>query len=169
MAGLPETTTETLIADPEPHLIPTLTLTGATVANHPNALITSFGYLHGPAPDAEITIDVRVHLRDPHSDPRVRELTGHDPAVWTQVLATPGALGLIEGLTTATQALLQGATATGCPLVRVALGCAGGRHRSVVLAEAITERLVLAGWDASALHLDIHQALETRRPPTRED
>jgi RNase adaptor protein for sRNA GlmZ degradation len=152
MAGLPETTTETLIADPEPHLIPTLT--GAPVANHPNALITSFGYLHGPAPDAEITIDVRTHLRDPHSDPRVRELTGHDPLVWTQVLATPGALGLIEGLTTATQALLQGATATGCPLVRVALGCAGGRHRSVVLAEAITERLALAGWAATALHLD---------------
>ena len=163
MAGL----TETLIADPEPHLIPTLT--GVTVANHPSALITSFGYLHGPAPDAEITIDVRTHLRDPHSDPHLRELTGHDPLVRARVLATPGALGLIEGVTTATSALLQGATATGHPLVRVALGCAGGRHRSVVLAEAITERLALAGWAATALHLDIHQALLTHRPPTPED
>jgi RNase adaptor protein for sRNA GlmZ degradation len=165
MAGLPETTTETLIANPEPRL----TATGALVAHHPSALITSFGYLHGPGPDAEITIDVRTHLRDPHSDPHLRQLTGHDPLVRTQVLATPGALGLIEGLTTATSALLQGATATGHHLVRVALGCAGGRHRSVVLAEAITERLALAGWATTALHLDIHQALVTHPTPTPED
>jgi UPF0042 nucleotide-binding protein len=166
MAELPETTTaETLIADPEPRV----TATGALVAHHPSVLITSFGYLHGPGPDAEITVDVRTHLRDPHGDPRLLELTGHDPAVRTRVLVTPGALGLIEGVTAATGALLRGATATGHPLVRVALGCAGGRHRSVVLADAITERLVLAGWDATALHLDIHQALVTHRPPTRED
>jgi UPF0042 nucleotide-binding protein len=160
MAGLPEITiTRTPLADPQPHLTPT----GASVANHhPSALITSFGYLHGPAPDAEITIDVRTHLRDPHIDPGLRELTGRDAAVRARVLGTPGARGLIEGVASATRALLQSATTTGHPLVRVAIGCAGGRHRSVALAEAITEGLVLAGWDATAMHLDIDQALVTR-------
>jgi RNase adaptor protein for sRNA GlmZ degradation len=46
MADLPQTTT--LIANPEPRL----TATGAPVANHPSALITSVGYLHGPGPDS---------------------------------------------------------------------------------------------------------------------
>lgn len=131
-------------------------------------IVTSFGYLHGPAPDADITVDVRTHLRDPHIDPRVRELTGHDALVRARVLATPGARGLIEGVTAATRALLHG-PGSGQHPVRVAIGCAGGRHRSVVLADDIAGRLALAGYSAAAEHLDIHHAVVTRRPRTRED
>jgi P-loop ATPase protein family len=84
----------------------------AATPAHPGALITSFGYRHGPAPAADLTVDVRQHLHDPHVDPSFRELTGHDAAGRARVLATPGAHGLIEGVTAATGALLLGARTT---------------------------------------------------------
>ena len=124
-------------------------------------LISSFSYLHGPAPETDITVDVRRHLRDPHIDPGLRQLTGHDTAVRTHVLATAGASGLIEGVVTAAMALLAGARATG-GLVRVAVGCAGGRHRSVVLVEEIAQRLALAGWGVRIEHLHLHKAVVAR-------
>lgn len=124
-------------------------------------LVTSFGYLHGAPPKADITVDVRQHLRDPHIDPAFRRLTGHDTAVVQRVLATPGAAGLIEGLVTAAAALLPGACATEC-LVRVAVGCAGGRHRSVVIAGSVAARLALAGWSTEAEHLHIGEPVVDR-------
>ena len=61
-------------------------------------LVTSFGYLHGGVRRADVLVDVREHLRDPHVDPAFRELTGHDTAVMERVLATPGAGALIDAL-----------------------------------------------------------------------
>jgi RNase adaptor protein for sRNA GlmZ degradation len=160
MAGLPATT---LTATPPTHPVPRRRALAWPAA----VVVTSFGYLHGPAPYADITLDVRTHLRDPHLDPCVRELTGRDGVVRARVLATPGARGLIEGITTATKALLLGpGSAPECHLVRVAIGCAGGRHRSVVLADHIAARLALAGWEATTTHLDIHRPVVTRQPPT---
>ncbi len=103
-------------------------------------LVTSFGYLHDGAPKADVLVDVRDHLRDPHTDPAFRALTGHDTAVMERVLATPGAGALIDALVVAAAAaLLPGACKTG-RLVRVAIGCVGGRHRSVVIADAVAAR-----------------------------
>jgi len=128
-------------------------------------LVTSFGYLHmahlggqpglHSTPRADVLVDVREHLRDPHVDPAFRELTGHDTAVMERVLATPGASALIDALVAAAAALLTGARRTG-RLVRVAIGCAGGRHRSVVIADAVAARLALAGWGTEAEHLHLH-------------
>ena len=121
-------------------------------------LVTSFGYLHGDPPRADVLVDVREHLRDPHVDPAFRELTGHDTAVMERVLATPGASALIDALVAAAAALLPGARKTR-RLVRVAIGCAGGRHRSVVIADAVAARLALAGWatwGTEAEHLHLH-------------
>jgi RNase adapter protein RapZ len=129
------------------------------------AFVTSFGYLHGPAPYADITIDVRTHLRDPDIDPCVRELTGRDAVVRARVLAIPGARGLIDGVTTAIRALLATPGGPGRQPVRVAIGCAGGRHRSVVIADDIAARLALAGWETTTTHLDIHRPVLTRRLP----
>jgi RNase adaptor protein for sRNA GlmZ degradation len=164
MAGLPTT----LAAAPPAHPAPRRQALAWPAA----VVITSFGYLHGPAPDADITVDVRTHLRDPHIDPCVRELTGRDEVVRARGLATPGARGLIEGITTDTKALLLGpGNAPESHLVRIAIGCAGGRHRSVVLADYIAARLALAGWEATTTHLHIHRPVVTRQPPTptRED
>jgi UPF0042 nucleotide-binding protein len=117
-------------------------------------LVTSFGYLYD-LPRADVLVDVREHLRDPHVDPAFYELTGHDTAVMERVLSTPGASALIDALVAAAAALLPGARRTG-RLVRVAIGCAGGRHRSVVIADAVAARLALAGWGTEAEHLHLH-------------
>jgi RNase adaptor protein for sRNA GlmZ degradation len=161
MTGLAVST----LADPEPHLSPTTTAT----THQPRVVITSFGYLHAPAPLADTTVDVREHLRDPHLDPRLRELTGNDSDVIERVLHTPGAHGVIEGVVTATLGLIHGARATGRPVVRVAIGCAGGRHRSPALAHAIAERLARRDVVTSTEHLHIDQAVVTRRAALRED
>ena len=124
-------------------------------------LVTSFGHLHGDPPKADVLVDVREHLRDPPTDPAFRELTGHDTAVMERVLSTPGANALINGVVTAAAVLLPAACRAG-RLVRVAVGCAGDRHRSVVIADAVAARLALAGWGTEAEHLHIHQPVVAR-------
>lgn len=126
-------------------------------------VVVSFGFLHGAAPVADITVDVRVHLRDPHVDPGMRRLTGRDAVVRARVLATPGAAGLIAGVVVTAVAFLPAAWAAG-RVVRVAIGCAGGRHRSVVIADAVAERLTAAGWDAVTGHRDIGKPVVMREP-----
>lgn len=155
MTGLPATTLAAIPPQDPPQRRQALAWPAAVV-------ITSFSYLHSPAPYADITVDVRTHLRDPHIDLRVRELTGRDALVRARVLATPGTRGLIDGVTTTVKALLLG-PGSGQRPVRVAIGCAGGRHRSVVLADDIAARLALAGWETATTHLDIHRPVVTRR------
>lgn len=90
--------------------------------------IVSYGYLHGAPPQATLNIDLRQQMRDPHIDPALREMTGLDWAVVTKVLTTEDR-GLLD-------ALVESVIALGADAV-IALGCAGGRHRSVVLATAL--------------------------------
>jgi RNase adaptor protein for sRNA GlmZ degradation len=125
------------------------------------ALFISFGYLHGSPPHADIIVDVREHLRDPHVDPKFRTLTGHDTAVVQRVLSTPGASDLVDGLVNVVCALLATVRISG-KLVRVAIGCAGGQHRSVVIAEAAAARVALAGWGAEVEHLHINKEVVRR-------
>lgn len=108
--------------------------------------ITSFGYGHAAAPQADITIDARRLLRNPHHDPAMRHLTGLHPAVRAHVLATPGASAAIQHTVWLASAL---AHTTGQP-VAVAVGCAGGRHRAVALAEEIAAEL-----EAAVTHRDV--------------
>lgn len=127
---------------------------------------TSFGYLHGPPPEgAVITVDVRDVLRDPFHDLAMRELTGFDAAVRERVMSTLGALTLVAALQAAVTALRPTDAMTGqerCRLVRVAIGCAGGRHRSVALANELTARLVAAGIGAEFEHRDIRLPVVAR-------
>jgi hypothetical protein len=58
--------------------------------DHIQVIVTSFGYGHGPAPEADIILDTRRHLRNPHANRAMRQLTGIDPSVRQQVLTTPG-------------------------------------------------------------------------------
>lgn len=116
------------------------------------AEIISFGYLHGPAPEAHLTADVRWHFRDPHVSPALRCLTAHDPEVAAAVLATPGIPALIAALATAAQAFLAGPSGG---TVTIAIGCAGGRHRSAVIATEVARHLPDAGIAATLTHRDI--------------
>lgn len=103
--------------------------------------ITSFGYLHDDAPTlgSDLTLDARHLIRDPHVDPALRQMTGRDVQVVNAVMGTPGAQALVDLLVQAANAL---SVETGGQMwIRVAIGCQGGRHRSVVLATEVANAL----------------------------
>lgn len=113
--------------------------------------ITSFGYGHNLPPEADVTVDARRLLHDPHIDPAMREMTGLDETVRQHVLGTRGARAWIEHEAAAVRALLAH---VGRP-VTVAFGCAGGRHRSVVMASECARLLSAAGFDVVVEHRDV--------------
>lgn len=114
--------------------------------------IVSFGYLHGPAPEADATFDVRRYLSDPAAvrAAGLLDSDGLDPVVQQVVLDTPGASETIA-------AALE--FAFGFPQARrcvIAFGCAGGRHRSAALAEVMAEDLRHLGFTVTVRHQHIH-------------
>jgi UPF0042 nucleotide-binding protein len=123
---------------------------GSTV----QVVVESFGYLHNPAPEAHLTIDLRQALYNPHHDPAMRELTGLHPLVRDHVLATADAQEILAAAARLVATLLPGHDRR-AKLVRVAFGCAGGRHRSVVLANELTNLLLTAGIGAEVTHRDV--------------
>ncbi|MEU6481995.1 RNase adapter RapZ [Streptomyces sp. NPDC047017] len=95
----------------------------------PAVAITSFGYLHGPQPDARACYDLRHQFRDPHLRPELRYLTAQDAAVREAVMSTDGVPALVHAIAATVDAYLAGPRQDE-PLT-VALGCAGGRHRAI--------------------------------------
>ncbi|MEV4753022.1 RNase adapter RapZ [Streptosporangium sp. NPDC049248] len=118
-----------------------------------DVVVTSFGYGHSPAPEADLTLDARRHLRNPHHDPAMRTLTGLDRVVREHVLATPGAQATIT--TAITFARDLHAQVNGQRLVTIAVGCVGGRHRSVAIAAEVVAGLNACGLDALVAHRDV--------------
>lgn len=116
-------------------------------------IILSFGYLHQPAPVADLIIDLREYIRGPHIDPVLRELTGLDELVRDKVLNTNGTTAVIAGISTLADAFAQ-ARRYEDRTVTVAIGCAGGRHRSVVVASEVVCRLKVWGGRTSVHHRD---------------
>lgn len=121
--------------------------------------ITSFGYLHGAAPTAHITIDLRHHFRDPHISPEMRTLTAHDHTVQAAVLTTPGIHELLHALADTIHAYQLGPNPA--PLT-IATGCAGGRHRAAVVATELHQRLAADGVDATLNHRDLDKPVVER-------
>ncbi|MFE1786474.1 ATPase [Streptomyces sp. NPDC059506] len=124
--------------------------------------VTSFGYLHGPAPEAHIVLDLRKHFRDPHVSPELRHLTADDRAVREAVLRTPGILPLIDATAAAVRAY-QGGPSAGP--VTVAVGCAGGRHRAATVARTLALALTDADADAedvTVVDRDLHRPVVAR-------
>jgi UPF0042 nucleotide-binding protein len=101
--------------------------------------VTSFGHKHGPPRDADIAFDVRF-LTNPHWDPELRPLTGFDPQV-VEHIAADGRLGqFYELLFPLLDWLVPEYIAEGKAHLAVAIGCTGGRHRSVAISEALGKR-----------------------------
>lgn len=125
--------------------------------------IISFGFVHAPAPPAETVVDLRRHFRDPHVDPALRELTGLDDEVRATVIRTPGIPPLIDVLAGTVNAFLVGSAVIP---TRVAVGCTGGRHRSVVVAVEVARRVRKdRGVDIRVRHRDIDQPVLPRGGP----
>ena len=121
--------------------------------------IISFGYGHGPAPEAHATFDVRHHFRDPHVDPILDPLTAEDIAVRMNVTRTPGVSWLTGAVADTIRAFQRG-PAQGP--VTIAIGCAGGRHRSAAIAIEVAEFLGASGVPVTVTHRDIHRPVIER-------
>lgn len=135
-------------------------MTGAPV------MVLSFGFLHPRSSEldgAQFVIDVRREFRDPHHDPTFRELTGRDAAVRERVLTQPGASKFALAQARAVAALVPAAVGVVPPrVIRAAFGCAGGRHRSVVLADMVALLLSQMGIGAEVRHLHIDRPVVQR-------
>jgi UPF0042 nucleotide-binding protein len=121
--------------------------------------IVSFGFLHDPAPEADVVLDLRRAFRDPHVDPRMRELTGRDRLVQRTVLRTSGIRRLLKATVRQVQAYSAGPSAE---RIVIGSGCAGGRHRSVVVADQLARRLRRRGHTVTVTHRDLHRPVVNR-------
>lgn len=116
-------------------------------------MVLSFSYKLGLPREADLVFDVRF-LRNPHYDDTLRPHTGDDPAVAAYVVADPGYADFFGRLRDMIDALLPRYTEEGKRYLTIAIGCTGGRHRSVVVAEALGKHLREAGQRVDIRHRD---------------
>jgi UPF0042 nucleotide-binding protein len=116
-------------------------------------MVLSFSYKLGLPREADLVFDVRF-LRNPHYDDRLRPQTGTDPAVAAYVAADPGYADFFAKLNDMVSTLLPRYAAEGKRYLTIAIGCTGGRHRSVVVAEALGRHLREAGQRVDIRHRD---------------
>ncbi len=102
--------------------------------------LISFGFKHGAPLDVDTLFDVRF-LPNPHYDPELRPLTGHDEPVREAVLSGDGAREFLERAGDLLSFLIPRYAAEGKTYFTLGLGCTGGRHRSVVVVEELARRL----------------------------
>jgi len=116
--------------------------------------VVSFGFKHGLPLDADLVFDVRF-LPNPHWVPDLRPLTGLDPAVSDHVLGQPLAVAFLSHLDGLLGLLLPAYLAEGKAYLTIAVGCTGGHHRSVAIAEALALRIDAWGHRPRVGHRDI--------------
>ena len=126
------------------------------VAAHTRVTITSFGFKRGTPRDLDLLFDVRF-LPNPHFVPELRPLTGLDEPIVTYLEAQPEVGETLDRLVDLLGFLLPRYEREGKSYITIGIGCTGGRHRSVYLAEAIRRRLAEDGLDVRAEHRDIEQ------------
>lgn len=102
--------------------------------------LTSFGFKFGLPPDAEWVVDARV-VRNPFWVPELRPFTGLDASVRDYVLGDPVARELLDRMQAIVTWSSQRYAERGREFLNVAVGCTGGRHRSVAIVEALAARL----------------------------
>ncbi len=123
--------------------------------------VSSFGFKYGTPSDADIVIDVRF-LPNPYYDPDLRPLTGLDPEVRDFVIGRPETEEFLAKWFDLLDVLVPGYVAEGKHHLAIALGCTGGMHRSVALAEATASHLREKGFRAVVAHRDMGRDREAR-------
>lgn len=116
--------------------------------------VESFGYKHGLPIDADIVMDVRF-LPNPHWEDALRPLTGHDHAVRDYVLDRAVTARFLDRFESLLVEMLPSYQSEGRSYLTIAVGCTGGRHRSVAVVEELCRRLATHGVSAVASHRDI--------------
>ena len=116
--------------------------------------VISFGYKHGIPLDVDLVFDCRF-LPNPFWVEELRPFSGLDEPVRDFVLGQPESIGFLEKVDDLLTSILPAFVREGKSYLTVAMGCTGGRHRSVVLAHALAERLGEHGLTVSVFHRDI--------------
>jgi RNase adapter protein RapZ len=118
------------------------------------ATVLSFGFKYGLPLDADLVADVRF-LPNPHWIPELRPHTGQDPDVRDYVLSQEGAGQFLDVYTELLRLVGAGYQREGKRYLTLAIGCTGGKHRSVAMAEEIAKRLVGDGVQTTVAHRDL--------------
>lgn len=116
----------------------------------------SFGYKHGVPKDADLLLDVRF-LPNPFYIPELRPLTGNDKEVYDYVMEQPETQEFIEKTITYYDYLLKKYEEEGKMQMIIGIGCTGGQHRSVAIAEYLSHAFE-NDYKTNATHRDIHRA-----------
>ncbi|MDA2813854.1 RNase adapter RapZ [Nocardiopsis sp. RSe5-2] len=120
----------------------------------PRANVVSFGFKHGLPVDADLVLDCRF-LPNPHWVPELRPLNGRDGPVREYVLAQNGAKEMLDAYTEVLRLLIEGYRREGKHYMTLAVGCTGGKHRSVAMAERFGEILGEEGVEVHVVHRDV--------------
>jgi UPF0042 nucleotide-binding protein len=116
--------------------------------------LLSFGYKNGVPTDADLVFDVRC-LPNPHFVPALRRRTGRDRAVVAFMERDPSARDFMDRLAAYLRFVVPYYIAEGKSYLTVAIGCTGGRHRSVMIAERMRRALADIGGRLRVRHRDI--------------
>jgi UPF0042 nucleotide-binding protein len=120
--------------------------------------VLSFGYKYGIPVDADLVLDCRF-IPNPHWIPELRPLTGLDSAVSQKVLTSDGVADFVKSYVEVVQKMIPGYFREGKKYVTIAIGCTGGKHRSVAVSEEIARQLNNSSSDleisAHATHRDV--------------
>ncbi len=118
--------------------------------------VTSFSFRAGLPRDADLVFDVRF-LANPHYIPALRNQTGRDTAVGEYIGADPSFQSFLDNVSGLLLPLLPRYRAEGKSYLTIAIGCTGGRHRSVFVAERLAAWLDDAGWPSRLRHRDLEK------------
>jgi RNase adapter protein RapZ len=118
--------------------------------------VVSFGFRYGIPADADLVFDVRF-LPNPHFVPRLRPFSGKDPRVARYIRSFPQTGQFLRRIESLLGYLIPHYIREGKSYLTVALGCTGGRHRSVALAEVIRRALKRKGYSAKVVHRDLEK------------
>lgn len=129
-------------------------LFGEEDARRVRVTVLSFGYKYGVPQDADFVLDARF-LPNPYWVPELRDHSGQDPAVSAYVLGQRSASSFIDMFVRLMNATVPGFEREGKRYLTVAVGCTGGRHRSVAVAEELARRLRDSRLAAIAQHRDL--------------
>jgi UPF0042 nucleotide-binding protein len=119
--------------------------------------ILSFGHKFGNPGDLELLFDVR-HLPNPHFIPELKPLSGHDRRVVRYLRSQPEVEETVTRFGDLLDYLLPLYKREGKSYVTVGIGCTGGRHRSVMVANALGKRLQKSGFDTHVVHRDVKKS-----------
>lgn len=129
-------------------------LFGQGAKGHLTVSLMSFGFRYGLPREADMVLDVRF-LKNPYWEPELRALSGKDKAVGDYVSSDPDFAGFVQNAQALITPLLPRYAAEGKSYLTVAVGCTGGRHRSVYTVEMLRPWLEAQGFEIHILHRDI--------------